>query len=370
MERVKVGIVGCGCISGIYLTNLTTIFHRIIEVYAVADLIQEREDHAAATYHVSHQIKFEQMLEDPNIEMILNITTPKDHYWICKAALEAGKHVYVEKPLSLTKEQGSELVTLAEKKGLYLGDAPDTFLGGGLQTCRKAIDDGLIGDPIGATAFMVCHGHESWHPDPEFYYQVGGGPMFDMGPYYLTALVSMLGPAKEVCGMTAVTFPERTITSEKKYGQKVQVEVPTHVTGCIRFQSGAIATMITSFDVWDSTLPRIEIYGTRGTLVVPDPNTFGGPVMVRCSFHTGFSELPLTHIYSENSRGLGLADMAVAIRTGRRHRANGEMANHVLELMHAFHTSAESGKYEQLATSCRRPDPLPLGLLPGQVEVE
>ena len=194
--------------------------------------------------------------------------------------------------------------------------------------------------------------------------------MFDMGPYYLTALVSMLGPAKEVCGMTAISFPERTITSEKKYGQKVQVEVPTHVTGCIRFQSGAIATMITSFDVWDSTLPRIEIYGTRGTLVVPDPNTFGGPVMVRSSFHTKFSELPLTHIYSENSRGLGLADMAVAIRTGRQHRANGEMANHVLELMHAFHTSAESGKYEQLATSCHRPDPLPLGLLPGQVEVE
>ena len=370
MERVKVGIVGCGCISGIYLTNLTTTFNGIVEVYAVADLIQEREDNAAATYHVPHQMKLEQMLEDPNIEMILNITTPKDHYWICKAALEAGKHVYVEKPLSLTKEQGSELVTLAAKNRLYLGDAPDTFLGGGLQTCRKAIDDGLIGDPIGATAFMVCHGHESWHPDPEFYYQVGGGPMFDMGPYYLTALVSMLGPAKEVCGMTAISFPERTITSEKKYGQKVQVEVPTHVTGCIRFQSGAIATMITSFDVWDSTLPRIEIYGTRGTLVVPDPNTFGGPVMVRSSFHTKFSELPLTHIYSENSRGLGLADMAVAIRTGRQHRANGEMANHVLELMHAVHTSAESGKYEQLATSCHRPDPLPLGLLPGQVEVE
>ncbi len=367
MERIRIGIIGCGNISGIYLKNLTTRFNRTVEVYAVADLIQEREDYAAETYGIPHKLKLEQQLEDPNIDLILNLTTPPDHYWITKAALLAGKHAYAEKPFSLTKEQGNELLAIAEQKGLLVGNAPDTFLGAGIQTCRKAIDDGLIGEPIGATAFMMCHGHETWHPDPAFYYKVGGGPMFDMGPYYLTALVSLLGPAAEVCGMTAITFPTRTITSQPKYGAVVDVEVPTHVAGCIKFCSGAIATMITTFDVWDSTLPRIEIYGTRGTLVVPDPNTFGGPVQVKTYFGGGFETLPLTHVYSENSRGLGVTDLARCIRTGETPRANGRMANHVLELMHAFHTSAETGTYEKLRSTCERPAPLPLGLLDGEL---
>ena len=256
------------------------------------------------------------------------------------------------------------MLEAAKAKGLRVGGAPDTFLGGGLQTCRKLIDDGWIGKPIGATAFMLCHGHESWHPDPEFYYKVGGGPMFDMGPYYLTALVSLMGPVTRVTGATQITFPERTITSQPKFGTKITVDVPTHVAGIMEFASGAVGTILTSFDVWSTTLPRIEVYGTEGTLIVPDPNTFGGPVRVRRMGAEEWTEIPLTHGYSTNSRGIGVADMAYAIQSGRPHRANGEMMYHVLEMMHGFHDAATQGQHYVMTSTCERPKALPLGL-PG-----
>lgn len=366
MKKVNIGVVGCGNISSIYFENLTKLF-RNTTVFACSDLIEEKARAAAEKYGIPNVMTTEELINSKEIDIVLNITIPKQHYEVCKKALLAGKHVYVEKPLSLTLQQGTELVELAEKNNLMLGCAPDTFLGGGLQTCRKLIDDGFIGTPVAATAFMTCHGHESWHPDPEFYYEKGGGPMFDMGPYYLTALVSLLGPAKTVCGMTRITFPERTITSEKKFGKAINVEVPTHVAGTVEFQSGAIATMITSFDIWKGTLPRIEIYGSLGTLIVPDPNTFKGPVMLKPAHETEFRELPLTHIYSENSRGIGLADMAKAIAEGRQNRANGRLANHVLEIMYAFHESSDTKKYYDLTTTCGRPEPLPLGLIKGEV---
>lgn len=365
-NKAKIGIIGCGNISGIYLQNLTKTFVNT-EVWAVCDLIAERAQNAAKEYNIPNIFTMDEMLSCPEIGIIINLSTPKGHYDICKKVLEAGKDVYVEKPLSLGFEQGKELVELAKSKNLLLGCAPDTFLGAGIQTCRKAIDDGLIGDVIGATAFMVCHGHESWHPDPEFYYQIGGGPMFDMGPYYLTALVSLIGPAKTVAGMTSITFPQRTITSENKFGNIVDVEVPTHVAGTIHFQNGAIATVITSFDVWGSTLPRIEIYGSRGTLIVPDPNTFGGDVKIKTYFSNDFDTLPLTNIYAENSRGLGVADMVEAAKEGRQNRANGQLACHVLEIMHAFHSSYDKRQYIELTTVCERPAPMKLGLIKGNV---
>jgi predicted dehydrogenase len=367
MNKIKIGVVGCGNISGIYFENLTKTFVNT-EVYACSDVIEERALKAAETYNIPHVFSTEQLLDCKEIQIVVNLTVPKLHYEVCKQALLAGKHVYVEKPLSLTKEQGNELLKLSREKNLLLGGAPDTFLGGGLQTCRKLIDDGFIGTPVAATAFMTCHGHESWHPDPEFYYQVGGGPMFDMGPYYLTALVSLLGEAKTVCGMTKVSFPQRTITSDKKFGKIVNVEVPTHVAGTIEFKSGAIATMITSFDIWSSTLPRIEIYGSLGTLIVPDPNTFGGPVLLKTAHGDGFKEIPLTHIYAENSRGLGVSDMTNCIETGEKPRAGVELTNHVLEIMHAFHISSDTKKYVELETSCEAPRPLPLGLIKGYVK--
>ncbi|MBY9079767.1 Gfo/Idh/MocA family oxidoreductase [Paenibacillus sp. HN-1] len=367
MRKAKIGIIGVGNISGIYLENLTKNFLNT-EVYACADRDEDKARGAAETYGIPHVLTTEELLADPNIEIVLNLTTPAGHFEICREALLSGKHVYVEKPLSLSLEHGTELVALAREKNLMIGCAPDAFLGAGLQLCRKLIDDGFIGDPVAATAFMVCHGHESWHPNPEFYYQKGGGPMFDMGPYYLTALVSLLGPAETVCGMTKTSFPQRTITSAPKYGSIIDVEVPTHVAGTVQFAGGAVASIITSFDVWSSQLPRIEIYGSRGTLLVPDPNTFGGPVLLRPAGASEFMEIPLIHSYDENSRGIGVADMARCIETGGTPRANGELANHVLEIMHAFHVSSDSGQYISLTTGCERPAPLAPGLLRGEVK--
>lgn len=366
MDKVKIGIIGCGSISDIYLQNLTSAFINT-QVWAICDLVEQRVLEAQKKYNIPNVYTMDEMLNSPEVQIIINLSTPQHHYEICKKILESGKHVYVEKPLSLKAEQGMELVKIAKENNLLLGCAPDTFLGAGLQTCRKAIDDGLIGDVAGATAFMVCHGHESWHPDPEFYYDFGGGPMFDMGPYYLTALVSLIGPAKTVAGMNSITFKQRTITSEKKFGKVIDVKVPTNVAGIVEFQNGAIATVITSFDVWGSTLPRIEIYGSRGTLIVPDPNTFGGDVKIQTYFQNEFKEIPLTHIYDENSRGLGVADMAEAIDSNRVNIVNGELACHVLEIMQAFHETSERRSFIDLKTTCARPEPLKIGLIKGYV---
>lgn len=361
MKPVKVGIVGCGNISGIYFKNTTKF--EALDVIAAADIVAERVDAKASEYDIPRvYYSSDELLTDPDVELVINLGIPKIHAEICLAALDAGKHVYVEKPLAVTREEGQKILSLAKSKSLLVGGAPDTFLGAGIQTCRKLIDDGWIGTPIGATAFMVNHGHESWHPDPEFYYQAGGGPMFDMGPYYLTALVSLLGSIERICGSARISSPERIITCEPKSGTKIKVEVPTHVAGILDFTSGAIATMITSFDVWAAELPRIEIYGTQGSLSVPDPNRFGGPIKIKRAGASNWAEIPLTHKYAENSRGLGVADMAYAVRSGRSHRANGELAYHVLEAMHGIHDASQQGQYYKMQSSCQRPEPLAMDL--------
>ena len=368
MDKVKVGVIGCGKISGAYFSRLPKF--DILEVKSCADLWTDRARASAEEYAIPVACTVDEMMGDPEIEIIVNLTIPKAHYPVAKAALEAGKSVYGEKPLTVSREEGKELLDLANAKGLLLGSAPDTFLGGGIQTCRKLIDDGWIGAPVAATAFMLGHGHESWHPDPEFYYEVGGGPMFDMGPYYLTALVNLLGPVKRVTGSARISFPERTITSEKKYGKKVQVEVPTHVTGLMDFANGAIGTIITSFDVWGHTLPFIEVHGSLASLLVPNPNTFGGPVKIKFGHDPDkqWREVPLTHVYSENYRGIGVADMAYAIRSGRPNRASGALAYHVLDLMHSFHDASDQGKHIEMASTCDRPAALPIGLREGELD--
>ena len=365
VEPVKVGIVGCGYISGIYLQNGKRL--EAIDIVAGSDLVPERAKARAEEYGI-RTCTNEDIYADPDIEIMLNLTTPNAHYEMAMEAIQAGKSVYNEKPLAISLEDGKKLVDAASKKRVLLGCAPDTFMGGGIQTCRKIIDDGLIGEPVASTAFMVCHGHESWHPDPEFYYKVGGGPMLDMGPYYLTALVNLVGPIRRVTGSARITFPERTITSEPKHGTKIEVEVPTHVAGVMDFHNGAVGTIITSFDVWGAHLPRIEIYGSEGTLSVPDPNTFGGPVKLLRAGSEEWEQVPLSHGYADNSRGLGVADMACALRSGRAHRANGDMAYHVLETMHAFHTASEMGRAIELESTCSRPEPLPLGLREGRLD--
>jgi predicted dehydrogenase len=285
------------------------------------------------------------LLSDPEIDLVVNLTIPNVHASVCIQALEAGKHVYVEKPLAVTREEGQRILHMAEAKGLRVGCAPDTFLGTGIQTCRQLIMNGEIGTPLSAVAFMMIPGHEHWHPDPEFYYHVGGGPMFDMGPYYLTAFVELLGPIQEISGVTKMAFQQRTITSQPKSGQKINVEVPTHVTGSLRFVKGPVVTMITSFDIMAGTspLPYIEIYGSLGTLRVPDPNTFVGPVLLKRIGQDQWEEISLTSPYEFNSRGIGVVEMANAILHGGKHRANGELAYHVLEAMHGFHDSSNTG---------------------------
>lgn len=366
LERAGVGIIGCGNISGIYFKMCQTF--RNLQVVACADLLPERARARAEEFGVPRACSVEELLADPNVDIVVNLTVPQAHAEICLAALEAGKHVHVEKPLAVHRGDGQKIVALAKSKGLRVGAAPDTFLGGGMQTCRKLLDDGWIGEPVAATAFMLCHGHETWHPDPAFYYQPGGGPMFDMGPYYLTALVSLLGPVQRVTGATRITFPTRTITSQPKYGTVVRVEVPTHVAGLMEFANGAIGTIIQSFDVWSHTLPCIEIYGTEGSMRVPDPNGFGGPVLVRRAGAKEWSEIPLTHGFTENARGIGVADMAAAIASGRPHRCSGELAFHVLDLMEGFHDAANQGAHYTLVSTVERPAPLPMNLPKDSVD--
>jgi predicted dehydrogenase len=366
MLATKVGVIGCGNISGVYFDAGNTF--DILDIVACADIIHDRARAKAAEYHIPKACSVEELLADPEIEIVVNLTIPKAHAEVGLAALEAGKSVHNEKPLAITREDGHRLLEAARDRELLIGCAPDTFLGGGLQTCRKLIDDGWIGEPIAATAFMMCHGHENWHPDPEFYYQVGGGPMFDMGPYYLTALIHLMGPVRRVTGSARITFPERIITSRPKYGIKIEVDVPTHVAGVMDFSNGGVGTIITSFDVWAARLPRIEVYGTEGSLAVPDPNGFDGPVAVRRAGASEWSTVPLTHGYTKQSRGIGAADMAYALRSGRPHRANGDLAYHVLDIMHAFHQASQQGRHVELTSTCSRPEPLPLGLAEGTLD--
>jgi predicted dehydrogenase len=358
MERINIGIIGCGNISGIYLKNCSHLSN--MKLVACADLLIERAQEKAKEFGISKACSVEELLSDEAIRIVINLTIPKAHTEVNLRILEAGKHAYTEKPLALTRAEGQTVLAKAQKSGLLVGSAPDTFMGAGQQTCRKLIDDGWIGAPVAATAFMMCHGHESWHPDPEFYYQKGGGPMFDMGPYYLTALVNLLGPVRRVTGMTGISFPVRTITSAKKYGTRIQVEVPTLVTGLMEFESGAIGTIIMTFDVWTHQMPWIEIYGSEGTLRCPDPNTFGGVPLLKRVGAEEWSAMPLTYGFAENSRGIGVADMATALTHGGSFRPQSELAYHVLDIMQAFHESAASGKHVDLQSRCSRPEPMPM----------
>lgn len=357
MCKLKVGMIGCGNISDHYLRNFSEGFDSV-ELVACADMLIARAQAKATAYSGVKAVTVEALLADPEIDIVLNLTIPAAHYDVAKAALKAGKSVYNEKPLTRKPAEARELLALAEAKGLRVGCAPDTFLGEGLQTCVKVMEDDVIGKPVAATAFVVCHGHETWHPDPEFFYKPGGGPMFDMGPYYLTALVALMGPVRRVTGSTRINFPVRTITSEPKKGESIKVEVPTHVTGVLDFECGAVATIIASFDIWHASLPCIEIYGTKGTLRAPDPNGFGGKVEVCLAGEKDWREIPSVHGGRTNGRGLGVADMAEAIGENRPHRASGKLAAHVLDVTQAFQTASDTGRHIEFAETCRRPAPL------------
>jgi predicted dehydrogenase len=357
VKPVNIGVIGCGNISTIYLQNCTAYRH--LNVVSCADLDLKRARAQAKRFKIPRAETVDALLADPSIELVINLTIPAAHSSIAMAALRSGKSVYNEKPLSLSRDEGLLLLKEAGERNLRVGCAPDTFLGGGLQTCRALIDGGAIGTPIATTAFMLGHGPEGWHPDPEFFYKAGGGPMFDMGPYYLTALVTLLGPVRRVTGSTRISFPERVIGSEPKRDTAIKVDIPTHVAGVLDFKSGPIATVVTSFDVWASEMPSVEIYGSEGTLSLPDPNTFGGPVRLKRAGAESWVEVPLTHGDTGNVRGIGVAEMAQALRLGRAHRASGELAYHVLDIMHAIHEASVEEKHLELRSTCARPESLP-----------
>ena len=368
VTKTKVGVVGCGNISPSYFS--INAKYGFFDIVACADLDVERAKMRAEEYEIPKACSVDELLADENVEVVLNLTVPQAHGPVAIQALQNGKSVYNEKPLAVARDDAQKMLQLAREKKLRVGGAPDTFLGGGIQTCRKLIDDGWIGEPVAASAFMLSRGVENWHPNPDFFFQQGGGPMFDMGPYYLTALVNLLGPVSRVSGSARASFATRTIrnSDSARNGEQIQVETPTHIAGVLDFQSGVVGTLVTSFDVYASPFPPITIFGSEGTLSVPDPNTFGGPVRVFTTKSSEWHDVPLLFGYNENSRGIGLADMTRAVQSGRAHRASGELAYHVLDLMHAFHDASNEGRHIELGSTCERPAPLPLGLHDGEID--
>lgn len=364
-RALQVGLVGCGNISNAYFKGLKP-FGEWLDIVACADLDPARARAKADEHGVPTACTMDELLAS-SVDIVLNLTTPQAHAAVNLAALRAGKHVYCEKPFSLNVKEGAKVLAEAAKRKLRVGCAPDTVLGAGVQTARKLIDDGVIGRPVSFAANMLGPGHESWHPSPEFYYQKGGGPLFDMGPYYLSSLITCFGPVKSVTAMAATTFKTRVITSQPKRGQKIKVETPTHLTGAVEFVSGAIGAVTMSFDVQGHHLPNLEIFGTKSSLACPDPNHFSGDVRLWKAETKEWLSMPLSH-NPDAGRGYGLADMAHAILHRRPHRANGEIGLHVVEVIEAFHLSAARGRQIMLKTSCRQPAPLAPGLALGQLE--
>ena len=364
--KIRVGIIGCGKISDAYFTGCRR--YPVLEVVACADLDVVRAEAKAAAQGI-RGCSVDALLAASDIDLVVNLTIPAAHAAVNRAILTAGKHAYSEKPFALNTADGRAVLELARARGLLVGCAPDTFLGGGQQTARAAVDRGLIGRPLSALAFMLSRGHEGWHPSPEFYYKPGAGPMFDMGPYYLTALVNLLGPARSVVSANNQAFSERTITSQPLAGQIIKVEVPTHYSTTVEFASGAVATLIMSFDTPSGpTLPWITLYGSEGTLTIPDPNTFEGDNMFYPPGTTPASIVASIHS-NERGRGSGVADMAYSIlRPGRPFRASGELAQHVLEIMEAADRASTEGRRILLNTACVQPTVLPANLAPSVLD--
>jgi predicted dehydrogenase len=387
-----VGIVGTGDIFRVYVENLAR-YPDIVHVTGCAARDPARARRRAEDLGLPRAYEsVADLLDDPDVDIVLDLATPDAHAAVNLAAVQAGKHLYTEKPLAATFAEARSVLEAASATGVRVGGAPDTFLGSRLQTCRAMLDAGRLGEIVGAGAFVLSHGHEWHHPSPAFFYQPGAGPLMDIGPYYVQALLSLLGPVTAVAGMASLTHPLRTIESEPLRGETIDVNVETHVTGSLRFASGAIATLIASFDVWDSELPRLELYGTEGTILLDDidpldgPNLFGGRVLFRDAMSArwrgmprrpasdvpAWAEVPAAHPFTstshaDNARGIGLVDLAYAIRDGRPERASGAMALHAVEVMEGVHRSSREGRFVEMTTRFERPAPLPVDWPAGEV---
>ncbi len=365
-KPLKVGIIGCGKIVDQYLSN----FRRLdsIDLVAVADLDFARAQAVADSYEGVRALSVDELLAADDVELVLNLTVPAAHGPIALKAIGAGKSVYGEKPLAATTAEAGRVLDAAREAGVVVGCAPDTVLGTGIQTARKAIDDGLIGSPISATATMVTPGHERWHPNPDFYYQPGGGPLLDMGPYYVSALVTLLGPVVSVIGAASHTRPERVIGSGPREGEVIPVDIDSHVTGVLVHASGALSTLFMSFDAAKSKSANIEVHGSLGTLAVPDPNHFDGDVELFALGADSWQTLPVSAGYIDSGRGFGIADLA-ATPAGEEPRAGGRLAYHVLEVMESVLASAHSGSAVPIKSTVARPEPVELAALANEVPV-
>jgi predicted dehydrogenase len=360
---IAVGIVGCGMISRAYVPTMQAFPH--LDVVACADAIPQHAEALAAAHGIPHVCSMEELLRSSDIEIVLNLTPASQHVAVNRAIIESGKSVFSEKPLATELKDALDLVDIAAKAGVRIGCAPDTFMGAGLQTAQAALDSGLIGEPTGATAFMMGLGPERWHPNPQIFYERGAGPLYDMGPYYLTALIQLLGPAHRVAAIGRRASRKRTVASGPRQGATIAVEVPTHVSTTIEFESGSIATLVTSFDVPATHHRCIEIYGSEGTLSVPDPNLFDGIVSLFRTGDADWTPLPPRAATIPQQRGVGLADMAWAMHTGRRHRASGSRGSHVVDLMAGAVISSNSQVVVDLVTTCERPVLIPDYLPPN-----
>ena len=363
-EPLKVGIVGVGAISGAYISTFKRL--QAVELVAVADLDQARAGEVAAQQGVP-ALTVDDLIDSPEVELVLNLTIPAAHAEVALKAIAAGKAVYGEKPLATTLPEAKMIIDAGRRAGVRVGCAPDTVLGTGIQTARKAIDDGLIGSAIAATATMITPGHERWHPNPDFYYQPGGGPLLDMGPYYVTALVTLLGPVESVVGAASHTRSSRTIGSGPRRGTTIPVNVDSHVTGILRHSSGVLSTLVMSFDAVATKASNIEVHGEAASLIVPDPNVFDGEVCIRTLEGDGsWQTIAPSAGYIDASRGYGLADLHTT-PAGQTARANGDLAYHVLDVMTSLLAAAESGGTVRIESSCERPAAVPLGTAPGGV---
>ena len=371
----RIGLIGTGRISDIYIQNCSKFDE--LEIVSCGSLDAEESKKKAQVYGIPTVQSPEEILADPNVDCILNLTIPASHAAVTLQALEAGKHVYSEKPIATDILDCRRILNLARSKNLKVGNAPDTFFGGRWQTVRKLLDQQVIGKPTGVMAFAGTHGVERHHPNPDFYYQTGGGPLLDLGPYYLTAMVFLLGPILKVSGMARKTFDQRMIENGNRYGEKIDVEVDTHSLSMLEFQNGTIGSMTLSFDIWDSETPRFEIYGEDGTICIPDPdpvhgaNIFQGPVLYRTRSESRWEFQPRpkdrgdwlvaenTHGFNQESRGVGLLDLYYAVRDDRTVRASAELAAHVSEVMHGILDAPGQGGFVAINSTCDVPEILP-----------
>lgn len=361
-QPAGVGVVGVGNILGRYLSGMS----RFPELWVVgcASRSRERAQAVAKDHGIAAFGSVSELLGSSEVDVVLNITPPRAHASVTRDALSAGKHVYVEKPITAELAEAHPLISQARSAGLLLGSAPDTFLGSAGQTARRAIDEGLIGEPIGVAAFITSGKVETWHPDPTFLFQPGGGPALDMGPYYLTWMVNCLGAIRSVSGRSRIGSPVLAVTSPDRRVDSIQVTTPTHVSSVLEFESGVVGTFMASFDVWDHHLPRIEIYGTDATMSLPDPNTFDGDVAVKERGADDWRVLPPVippfaqpGSMDQYRRGPGVADLVGALN-GAPQRASAELACHVLEAIASIEQSSQTSTVITLASRVERPAPV------------